>query len=110
MVTEQSYPYVSGNGFVPACNEAGRVFGAAISGHHDVTHNEDEMAAYLAQHGPLSIAVDASSWQSYTGGVLTNCVSTKLDHGVLLVGYDNSGATPYWIVKNSWGPGWGESG
>ncbi|KAJ9472878.1 Cysteine proteinase [Diplonema papillatum] len=57
--------------------------------------------------GPLSIAVDASQgWQTYTGGIVSDCTGHQLDHGVLIVGW-----TPdYWIVKNSWGPTWGGSG
>ncbi|NAV55476.1 hypothetical protein FGF86_23385 [Salmonella sp. zj-f77] len=51
------------------------------------------------------MAVDASKWSYYTGGVFSNC-ATQLNHGVLLVGIVNGN----WLVKNSWGASWGENG
>jgi hypothetical protein len=68
------------------------------------------MAAWTYANGPLSVAVDATSWQSYVNGILTNCISQQIDHGVLVVGYDDNNSPPYWIVKNSWGVSWGENG
>merc|ERR1719487_1897417 len=68
------------------------------------------MGAWVFSNGPLSVAVDATSWQMYTGGVMTNCQGIGLDHGVLIVGFDDTFEVPYWIVKNSWGPIWGEQG
>lgn len=56
---------------------------------------------------PVSIAVDAGAFQTYSSGILKEAdCGTQLDHGVLNVGYGDG----YWIVKNSWGTSWGESG
>lgn len=62
--------------------------------------------------GPVGVCVCASDSQfaSYSSGVLA-CTNKKyssdLDHVVELVGFDQSNS---WIIKNSWGTGWGVGG
>jgi len=83
-------------------------------------HGDDEaaMAAALAVAPTISVGIDASSFwfQMYMGGVYddTSCKNQwdQLDHGVLAVGYghDSSSNKDYYIIKNSWGGSWGESG
>jgi cathepsin F len=111
--TEDSYPY---EGIDDTCRFSATNVGAKISNWTMVPGQEDQMAAYLYSTGPLSIAVDATWWQFYIEGVFDFpwCGST-LDHGVLIVGYaygpdlfDQN--INYWIIKNSWGADWGESG
>lgn len=110
VVTEASYPYVSGDGQVPACSMSGTQFGAQISGYANIAKDEETMGGFVYTSGPMSVAVDATSWQTYVGGILTDCISNQIDHGVLVVGFDDQNQPPYWIIKNSWGAGWGEDG
>lgn len=69
-----------------------------------VTGKDSALEAAIVE-GPVAIAVDAQKWQLYSGGVFSNC-GTNLDHGVVAVGYDEN----TWIVRNSWGPSWGDNG
>ena len=66
------------------------------------------------QNGPMSIAVAAGNdcWRYYESGILSeenNC-PTGLDHGVVIIGLNDTGDKPYWIIQNSWGTGWGNNG
>jgi len=77
--------------------------------------DEETLVKALAAKGPISIQVfSPDAWFSYKGGIysLSNCSSKKdyLNHAVQLVGYNKSGTTPYWIIRNSWNSSWGEDG
>ena len=53
-----------------------------------------------------------SAFMSYNGkAVLTKaCPDFDSDHQVTFVGYKQMGGKDVWIVKNSWGTGWGDGG
>eukprot|EP00899_Mesostigma_viride_P025257 jgi/Mesvir1/5916/Mv00685-RA.1 len=114
--TEESYPYEGRPG--PCRAERGTV-GARLKDFVLVPKDEEQMAAHLVQSGPLAIALNAGWMQTYVRGVSCPlvCIKDHLNHGVLLVGYgaqgfapSRLGPVPYWIIKNSWGPKWGENG
>jgi cathepsin L len=76
---------------------------------------ESNLLAVVYEYGPVACAIDAShnSFQLYTSGVYNEpaCSTEDLDHGILTIGYGtDSTGTDYWIVKNSWGTGWGQKG
>jgi len=106
--TEASYPYTA---TVPnTCRFSPGNVGAHIRSFQDVAGgNENALAAAITAR-PVSVAIDAShsSFQLYSGGIYyePSCSPTQLDHGVLAVGYGDG----FYIVKNSWGTGWGQQG
>lgn len=111
--TESSYPYTATG--PNTCNYNSANSGATISSYSDIPQgDESSLQAALKSKGPISVAMDASSWQFYSSGVFSgNCGNqpSDLDHGILAVGYDTtSDGSKYYIVKNSWGADWGVSG
>ncbi|KAL5201066.1 hypothetical protein ABZP36_035420 [Zizania latifolia] len=61
---------------------------------------------------PVSVIIDANttSFQLYKNGVYNGPCGLSTNHAVLAVGYGETNGVHYWIVKNSWGANWGESG
>ncbi|XP_072022916.1 procathepsin L-like [Amphiura filiformis] len=111
--TEVCYPYEAKN---DACRYQKNCEAATLTGFVDIpTGDEMSLKTAVANIGPISVAIDASksTFHYYKTGVYNDptCSSTKLDHGVLAVGYgtDPEGGD-YWLVKNSWGGAWGEMG
>jgi len=107
--TEDSYKYTARDG---TCKQDKGIRGANLTAWEKVSTNEVQMAAYISQHGPIAVALNANPLQSYSSGILDpkSCNPKDLDHGVLIVGYGNASGKDFWIVKNSWGKSWGEQG
>jgi C1A family cysteine protease len=99
-----SYAQVSGFSYaVPPCTS-----GACEN------QNLDMLAAAL-EKTPVSVCVNAGTWNDYTGGVLTAAACGSMgadsqDHCVQAVGFNSTASTPYWIVRNSWATTWGDEG
>ena len=66
----------------------------------------------IAAYGPVSAGVYVDiSFASYRNGVFNASNNQEINHGIVLVGWDdNQGANGVWILRNSWGGGWGEGG
>ncbi|CAH2061610.1 unnamed protein product [Thlaspi arvense] len=116
LMREEDYPYIGTDGGTCKLDKSRIV--ASVSNFSIVSINEDQIAANLVKNGPLAVAINAAYMQTYMGGVSCPYIcSRRLNHGVLLVGYGSAGFAqarlkekPYWIIKNSWGETWGESG
>jgi C1A family cysteine protease len=82
-------------------------------------NNDSKIMRSVKEQGPVVALLDANDLASggYISGVYNNpnC-TTSLNHAVELIGWGTqpaNGSTPainYWIMKNSWGTSWGESG
>lgn len=121
LVQEPCFPY---KGQDAPCQEKKcvRQFG---TGYHYVggfygACNEVLMRLELVNNGPIAVGFEVyNDFVNYKSGIYHHTGLTDkfnpfqlTNHAVLAVGYgaDKKTGEKYWIVKNSWGEGWGENG
>ncbi|KAB1251626.1 Cathepsin F [Camelus dromedarius] len=109
--TEDDYSY---RGHLQTCNFSAEKAKVYINDSVELSKNEQKLAAWLAKKGPVSVAINAFGMQFYRHGISHPlrplCSPWLIDHAVLLVGFGNRSAVPFWAIKNSWGTDWGEEG
>ncbi len=114
-IPEAYFPYVMSD---PGCTHWNDPRYQFAEWHRIGCNDIDAIKTAIMTYGVIDVAVYASSaFQAYSGGVFqdsyTSCSSTPCDytptnHAVALVGW--SDADGAWILRNSWGPSWGENG
>jgi cysteine peptidase B len=122
IMTDTDYPY---KGYKSSCrSDASKYVDMTITGYTKLGSSsstwdpvdEDEIKEFLYETGPLAVALNANPLQTYSSGILdktsSQCPTSGMNHAVTMVGYghDDASNKDYWIVKNSWGASWGESG
>ncbi|KAL5011593.1 hypothetical protein ScPMuIL_010144 [Solemya velum] len=109
ILTEEQYPLTlkSGSCRIPSQNK-----GVQVSSYtcENLTGKESTVLDHLYNIGPVSVAVDATTWKNYMGGIIKWHCGTDRNHAVQIIGYDISGDVPYYIVRNSWGQDFGVDG
>ena len=115
MASEADYAYQGSDG---DCQMDAKTPAATITGYERLpANNYSALMNAVATLGPIAISAAAEPWMTYESGVFSDDCGADVDHAIVLVGYgsDDVGkfredTKDYWLVRNSWGSGWGEDG
>eukprot|EP00644_Phytophthora_capsici_P014141 jgi/Phyca11/99007/e_gw1.3.752.1 len=106
LCTEADYPYTSSDGTAASCSTGCSAVDTGITGYEMVDDASGLVTAVTKQPVIIAVASGNNAWKQYTGGVISSCDTSELDHAVVVVGYTDS----EWKIRNSWGDSWGEEG
>lgn len=107
------WPYKSFSGDNGECTPALAQMTHAKIQHHIVlpTNEGAPLLQVLYQEGPVVVSVAASTWSFYDSGVYSGCKKDAIiNHAVVAEGFGEQDGNKYYLIKNSWGPDWGEEG
>lgn len=111
--TEAAYPYQETEG---QCRFRPEALGERCTGYERIAEGDEKgLMVALATKGPIAVGLNVvEALQNYKGGIfdMPSCGrGEEINHAVLLVGYgEESNGKKYWLLKNSYGPQWGEGG
>jgi len=112
--TEESYPYTASRG---SCRRSSGKESTATASHMICVEtqpdgNQDDIVNHLLQLGPAGWLMSSSCITGYKGGIISTCGKplNTYDHATTLVGAGEENGVPYFLIKNSWGESFGESG
>merc|ERR1712168_905893 len=111
---ESQYPYLNTSpnlqcpANLPVYNQGARISGS----YYTYSGDEELMKKLIYEHGAVLAGVKSTGpFQSYKSGVFSGCYpGTSIDHAISVVGNGTENGVPYWLIKNSWGTGWGDQG
>lgn len=119
LVSQADYPYVAVTQACPKPRPISADLGA-IAGNVYYTYrgNEAKLKALVDQYSVAAAGLwfnpeSLKNFRAYRGGVFDGCVAGvpgTVGHAMAVVGYGTEGGVAYWLLKNSWGTGWGEAG
>ncbi len=110
-VLESCMPYQADDSV--ACTQDACDKYATTDGWVDVPNNVEAIKEKVLNHGPVATTFTVySDFSSYTGGCYEHEGDDPINHAVVIIGWQDTlcGGEGAWLVKNSWGEGWGMDG
>jgi C1A family cysteine protease len=85
---------------------------AGFRGFERILPVEDYLLQAVAQQPVAGYIAASDELKHFKGGeIYSGSCALELNHAVVIVGYGTSDdGTKYWLIRNSWGEEWGESG
>jgi hypothetical protein len=113
-VLEEDFPYTARD---TPCNGPYHHAYTIDSWHYvGSSHGEtrtDAIKQAIMTYGPVTVSCAVTgAFGAYSEGIFNeNNSDAEINHAVALVGWDdNQGTNGVWLLRNSWGTGWGEEG
>lgn len=112
LTDENCFPYTATNNLCSNKCSAWQSNAWKIQGYASVPNTITDIEKAVYQTGPISTGMAVyNDFYSYSGGIYsTNGLNFVGYHDVVIVGYGVFNNQTYYMCKNSWGTGWGESG